>query len=354
MDEGRKQQLGPVAIREYEARLRAVMEAGSEGILISQDSVVVAVSEALLATSGCTRDEFIGRAVTDFVVEEFRDLVRQREAAGDEGRFDAVALFKGGRRVPVEVVTRTDLIRGRRSPMTTLRDVTEKRRLAEQLRHAQRMKAVGMLAGGLAHDLNNLLTIIQSYGEILVQELQEPLRSDAREMRKAARAAGALIGQLLAYTPQQSAHRNASDVNAVVRDCERLLRDLVGGQITITLDLAPDAGQVNLASPQLQQVIISLALNARDALPDGGSIGIKTRSVEVSEAQARAHIAAHPGRHVMLAVSDSGTGKAADVKAPGLALVDAIVRLGGGFIALEAAAAVGSTFTIYLPAAARG
>ena len=121
-----------------------------------------------------------------------------------------------------------------------------------------------------------------------------------------------------------------------------------GGRVKITLHLAAENGQVNLASPQLRQVIVSLALNARDAMPDGGWIEIKTRNVEVSEAQAHAHVPARPGRHVMLAVSDSGAGKT-NVKALGLALVDAIVRLGGGFTAVHSAVGVGSSFAIYLP-----
>ena len=247
-------------------------------------------------------------------------------------------------------------------------DITEHRRTEEQLRHAQKMEGIGLLAGGVAHDFNNLLTVISGYTEMLLAEAAEeaPGRDALKEIRDAAERAAALTQQLLAFSRRQIVQPSVVNLNIVVTDIQRMLKRLIGEDIELVSKLAPDLGNILADGGHLQQVIMNLAVNARDAMSDGGTLLIETANVECDESYAAAHAGTHAGPHIMLAVSDTGTGMSEEVQERlfepffttkpkgtgtglGLATVYGMVKQSGGWIWVYSELGRGSTFKIYFP-----
>jgi two-component system, cell cycle sensor histidine kinase and response regulator CckA len=250
----------------------------------------------------------------------------------------------------------------------TQRDVTERRRLEDHLRQAQRMEAMGRLAGGVAHDFNNLLTAILGYADIARKRLepQSTLRAPLEEISKAADRSAQLTRQLLAFSRKQLVEPRVVDLNEVVADVEAMLLRLIGAGIELVTRLDPNAGRVRMDRGQLEQVIVNLAVNARDAMPGGGRLLIETSTADVSAADHAAPVGAEAGRYVRLSVTDSGCGIAPAVQEAmfepffttkeegkgtglGLATVYGIVRQSGGHIAVESAPGRGARFDIYFP-----
>ena len=251
----------------------------------------------------------------------------------------------------------------------TQTDVTERKRLEEQVRQSQKMEAVGRLAGGVAHDFNNLLTAIMTCSELLLDTLtpEHPGRADAEEIQAASRRAAELTKQLLVFSRRRSGGTPAViDCNEVVANADRLLRRLIGEDMCLRTELHAERGRVSLDSGSLEQVIVNLAVNARDAMPSGGTLTIETADVELREPQAHAQVVLPPGSYVLLAVSDSGTGMDGAVMAHlfepffttkekgrgtglGLATVYGIVTQAGGYVAVYSEPGHGTTFRIYLP-----
>jgi CheY-like chemotaxis protein len=230
------------------------------------------------------------------------------------------------------------------------------------------MEAIGRLAGGVAHDFNNLLTIIFGSSDVLLEDLSRDyrLRAEVEEIMKAARRAASLTRQLLAFSRRQLLELQVLDLNALVANLEGMLRRLIGEDVEFRTVLTPARGTV-LADPgQLEQVIMNLAVNARDAMPQGGKLTIETAAADLDESSAQAHIPVIAGSYIMLAVSDTGTGMDAEVKARlfepffttkekgkgtglGLAMVYGIVKQSGGYIWVYSEPRHGTTFKIYLP-----
>ena len=245
-------------------------------------------------------------------------------------------------------------------------DITERRRLEEQLRESQKMKAIGQLAGGVAHDFNNLLTIIIGYCEMLLEPLgsDDAQRGSLEEISKAAERCAALTRQLLVFSRMQRHAPAVLDLNEVVCDTERMLRGIIGEEAQLLTTLDPRLGRIKADAVQLQQVLLNLAANARDAMPAGGRLTIETANVELDEEYARAHVAVRPGHYVRLRLTDSGTGMTEDVKSHlyepffttkesgtglGLAVVHGVVSQSDGHIEVESESDVGTSFKIYLP-----
>jgi two-component system, cell cycle sensor histidine kinase and response regulator CckA len=246
-------------------------------------------------------------------------------------------------------------------------DVTEHRALEQQLQHAQKMEAVGRLAGGIAHDFNNLLMVISGYCEFLLERISpDPaVRTPAEEISKAASRATDLTRQLLAFSRKQVLTPKVLDLNAVVTDNLRMLTRLIGEDVDLVMIPGGSLGMVKADPGQVEQVIMNLAVNARDAMPKGGKLTIETANVSLDENYVRTHAPAAPGEYIMLAVSDTGMGMDADTqthifepffttKGPkgtglGLSTVYGIVKQSGGYIWVRSEPGRGTTFKIYLP-----
>jgi len=249
-------------------------------------------------------------------------------------------------------------------------DITERRSLEDQLQHSQKLESIGQLAGGVAHDFNNLLTVISGYTELSLGRLAEPeaLKRNLGEINRAADRAAALTRQLLAFSRKQVLQPKALDLTETVQNMDKLLRRLIGEDIKLVTRLEADLSKV-LADPgQIEQVIMNLALNARDAMPQGGNITIETQNVFLDDAYIRQHMGVTPGPYVMLAVSDTGHGMDAKTLSRifepffttkeagkgtglGLSMVYGIIRQSGGNLWVYSEPGHGTTFKIYLPLA---
>ncbi|WP_437203243.1 PAS domain S-box protein [Planctomicrobium sp. SH664] len=247
-------------------------------------------------------------------------------------------------------------------------DISARRRLEEQFRHAQKMEAIGQLAGGVAHDFNNLLTVINVYCELLLAQTPpgHPNYEMLREIRKAGERSTGLTKQLLAFSRRQVLTPRLLDLNGVVRDTESMLRRLIGEDIELTTSLPGDLGQVQADAGQLEQVLLNLALNSRDAMPDGGLFTIKTKNVLIDEREAEMRQDLQPGPYVRLTITDTGTGMTPEVMAHifepffttkavgqgtglGLPVVHGIIKQSGGSIQVTSQPGQGTTVTIDLP-----
>ncbi len=252
-------------------------------------------------------------------------------------------------------------------------DVTERRKLEQQLRQAQKMEAVGQLAGGVAHDFNNLLTAIIVHAELLREGMQanDPRVDDLDVVLSAGKRGEALTRQLLAFSRQQVVQPVVLDPNAIVKSLERLLRRLIGEDILLETPLADEVGNVRVDPGQLEQVLLNLVVNARDAMPAGGRLSIDSAGVDLTEADWRLHDVPRPGRYVVLSVSDTGTGMSPETrlrvfepffttkpvgKGTGLGLATAygIVKQAGGSITVYSEPGRGSRFRVYLPTVHEG
>lgn len=249
------------------------------------------------------------------------------------------------------------------------RDVSEQRQLEEKFRQAQKMEAVGRLSGGVAHDFNNLLGVIIGYAEFLQESLdpENSLRSSVDEILKAGKRAASLTRQLLAFSRQQVLDPKVLDLNVVVLDMDKMLRRLIGEDIELSTVLGPDLGRLKADQSQLEQVLLNLVVNARDAMPQGGKLLIDTQNMVMDEAFVRRYpYPVQPGPYVCLTVTDSGIGMDAETKARafepffttkekgkgtglGLSTVYGVVKQSGGYIDIYSAPGAGTTFKIYLP-----
>jgi len=301
-----------------------------------------------------------------------RQQLLDRDTYTDRQYDDVEATWKrqDGRLLTVQLSVRA--VRDGAGPVayyeTFVRDVTDQRRLQQQLVQSQKMEAVGRLAGGIAHDFNNLLTVITSYSDLLLEDLgaDDPKRGDVEQVRKAADGAAALTRQLLAFSRQQVLQPRVVSLNAVVENLQKILQRVLGDDIELATTLAPDLGTARADVGQLEQVLMNLAVNARDAMPTGGKLTIETANAEHNPEYASAQGAAPTSQFVMLAVTDNGVGMDEATKARifepffttkgpgkgtglGLATVYGIVKQSGGFIWVYSEPGHGTSFKVYLP-----
>jgi two-component system, cell cycle sensor histidine kinase and response regulator CckA len=349
------------ALRESEERYRELFENANDMVYtLDLDGRLTAVNRAGEAITGFGRDELLGRALAELIAPEHLDEVAPAflvdALGGDTATYECSIVAKDGRRVPVEVATRLILEHGRPVGLQGVaRDVSERRELEDRLRQAQKLEAIGLLAGGVAHDFNNMLTAITGYSHLAVGALdsgRDVRRSDLEEIAKAADRAGALTSQLLAFSRKQMLRPEVIDLNDVVGDLDKMLRRLIGEHIDVVTAFGAGLGRVKADRSQLEQVIVNLVVNARDAMRDGGTLTITTSSGESDD--------------VVLCVSDTGHGMDAATRERifepffttkevgqgtglGLATVYGVVKQSGGHLSVESEPGAGAEFRIYLP-----
>jgi PAS domain S-box-containing protein len=360
-----------IEIERSEQRYRMLFDASPMPMWVYDADTLkfLAVNDAAIRHYGYARDEFLGMRILDIrPSEEIPRLLENVKSEGGPGspRPDTWRhRRKDGSIIDVEISAGRITFKGRRAALVLAHDVSERKRLERRLADAEKMEAVGRLAGGVAHDFNNLLTVIAGYAEILTER---DGGDEAAEIARAAGQAAALTHQLLAFSRRQVLHPKVLDLNAIVEGMEAMLHRIIGDDISVGIRLAPDLSPIEADRAQIERVILNLAANARDAMPSGGALTIETANVDVDEAQVAEHGEGHPGPHVLLAVSDTGHGMDDDVakhlfepffttKAAGagtglgLATVFGVVKQSGGGIYVYSEPGRGSTFKIYLPAA---
>jgi two-component system, cell cycle sensor histidine kinase and response regulator CckA len=333
----------------------------------------LAVNDAAVSAYGYTHDEFLGMTIHDIRPPE--DRAALREIIGDESRRgrggDLVwrHLHKDGKLVDVKIRSADIEFGGKAARLVLTQDVTEQRHLEAQLLQSQKMEAVGSLAGGIAHDFNNLLTVVLTSASMLLRQTDDAKMRDDVERIAAAGARGAdLTKQLLAFSRRQVLRPEVTDVNTIVQEALGLLHRLLGENIEISYELADDLSHVVIDRGQLSQAIVNLAVNARDAMPEGGRLTIATANVVLDEAYAADHVEVTPGPHVLLQVTDSGIGMSEELRERafepffttkpegegtglGLATVYGVIKQSGGNIWLYSEPGFGTTFKLYFPRA---
>ena len=351
------------ALREREAEFRAFVDHASDAFFVQEGGTgtVLDVNLQACQSLGYTRAELIGAAPSLFdgaargaMMEE----LQRRLDAGGAVTFDSIYTRKDGSTFPVEVRIRMFTSRGRPVGLALVRDVTARRALEEQLQQAQKMEAIGRLAGGVAHDFNNLLTVINGYAEGLLADLPAgAAREDVAVIRDAGNRAAALTAQLLAFSRRTIIAPRPINLTAMVARLARMFERVLGERVTLVTDLAAGLPTVMADGGQLEQVLLNLVVNAKDAMSAGGTLTIATSE----------RASTLLGRQVCLVVEDTGEGMPEDVRARvfepffttkpqgqgsglGLATVYGIVRQAGGYVQVESRVGHGSRFTVSLPA----
>ena len=376
---------GEAVLRESEARHRSVLETAMDAfVAMDQEGRVIEFNPAAERMFGHARADVIGRELAEVIIPpSFRDAHRRGLAhylaTGEHtllgGRIEVSARRADGTEFPVELTVTVAQMDGPPTFSAYVRDLTEQKRadaartsLEMQLQQAQKMEAVGRLAGGVAHDFNNLLTVISGRAHMLLSRLKpgDPMHRDVDLIQKTSQRAVALTSQLLAFSRKQIVQPRVLELGPLVADLVPMLQRMIGEDMELVVEPVQGTGRVKVDPSQMQQVLMNLAVNARDAMPNGGRIGVSIRDVEVDEAAALHPTNLPPGPYVALAVSDTGTGMSAETAAHifepffttkeqgkgtglGLSTVYGIVEQSRGHVQVQSEPDRGTTFTIHLP-----
>jgi len=354
-----------VEIRRSEERFRTLFEATLEGIAIVRNGVILEVNEALLAIFGYASGEIIGRRLTELFSDSDAELTgTPRECIG----------FKSdGTQVDVEVAGKKYVFQGEDVTVVAIRDIArrkadeaENKMLQRQLLHSQKMEAIGRLSAGVAHDFNNCLLAIFGYSDLLRDRYRDDpfLYRNLTGIKEAGQKAATLTKQLLAFARRQSMESKVMDFNLVVSGLDKMLQRLLGEDISLVSDLHSGLGKVRIDPGQMEQVIVNLAVNARHAMPNGGTIFLRTAPLLATGEMPAPHANIPPGNYVLMTVSDNGLGMDAETQARvfepffstkgegtglGLSTAYGIVQQSRGHIFVDSTPGKGATFSIYLP-----
>ena len=368
----RERREAEAALRESEARYRLLFDGSPLPICLfdAQTFRYVAVNDKMVELYGYSRDELLAMTVKDLKPPEDVPLMVSCVASASAGHQAHVGIVrhrrKDGALLEIDITSHQVMVAGRRYSLAIGIDVTEQRRIEDQLRQSQKMEAIGQLAGGVAHDFNNLLAVILSATSTMRDELGDahPLAPDLAEVESAAHRAAGLTRQLLAFSRKQPHTPRVLSLRTVVEDVDKMLRRIVGEDIAVTTSLR-SLGQVVADASQLEQVIMNLVVNARDAMPSGGRLTLETWNAVVADCDATC-LGVSPGAYVVLSVADTGCGMDAATRRRifepffttkevgrgtglGLATVFGIVKQSGGGISVSSEPGQGTTFRIYLP-----
>ena len=365
------------SLEKNEKMLLALLESASQGIIaIDRGGRIVLANRRAEEMFGYTRDELLGARIEILLPENRRAAhAQERDAyfAKPHVRPMGIGMELSGRRrdglefaveVSLSNIETEDGLFG----IAFVSDISQRKLLEEQLLHAQKMEAVGRLAGGVAHDFNNMLTVISGYNRMILDELSpmDPLRGNAEEILKAADRAAALTNQLLSFSRRQIMRPTVLNVNSVLANTQKMLHRVIGEDVKLELKPARDLGHIRADPVHIEQAIVNLAVNARDAMPTGGRIVIESANVQLDETYTRTHPGVNPGDFVMIAVSDTGHGMDSETRRRifepffttkekgkgtglGLATVYGMVKQSGGDIWVYSEIGKGSTFKLYFP-----
>jgi two-component system, cell cycle sensor histidine kinase and response regulator CckA len=367
------------ALRETEERYRLLFESNPQAMWVyDRDSLeFLAVNQAAVLHYGYSSEEFLSMTIKD--IRSDGDVPALLGSLFDGTGLNLAGAWrhrkKDGRVIDVEIISHSLVFAGRNAKLVLASDITERKRAQtalreteEQLRQSQKLEGVGQLAGGIAHDFNNLLTVINGFCSLAMRGLQaeDPLLANLQEVKKAGDRATSLTRQLLAFSRRQVLQPKILNLDLVVSDMEKMLRRVIGENIDLRAVLEPTLGSVKADPGQIEQIILNLVVNARDSMPDGGKLTIETDNVYLDEEYVKRHVGALAGPHVMLAVSDTGSGIDQKTQARifepffttkelgkgtglGLSTVYGIVKQSGGNIWIYSELGRGTTFKIYLP-----
>ena len=357
-----------------EERYRDLVE-NAHDIIYSHDleGNYTSINKAGETITGYTQEEVLSMNMVDSVapedIEKAKELIAEKMQGEKVSAFELNILSKNGRRITVEVNTKLVFHNGVPVGVQGIaRDITERKSLEDQLIQAQKLESVGRLAGGIAHDFNNMLTAINGYSDLTLRKLKEddPLRTNIQEIKKAGERSALLTSQLLAFSRQQMLVPVVLDINDVITDTITMLRRLIGEDIELVTALGTKSGSLKADPGQLSQIIMNLAVNARDAMQNGGKLTIETSNVFFDDEYAKEHIGVLPGAYVALCVSDTGSGMSPETQQRmfepffttkevgkgtglGLATVYGIVKQSGGSIHAYSEIGQGTSVKVYLP-----
>jgi PAS domain S-box-containing protein len=357
------------------ARLAAIVDFSGDAIIgTSVDGVVRSWNPAAEQMFGYSAAEIIGHSNRIMAPPDRPDeIARRLDTVRREQtvlQYEAIRHRKDGKQIPVSITL--SAIRDPAGEIegfaSIIRDTTEQKSIEKQLRQAQKMEAIGHLSGGIAHDFNNLLSVIIGYSEIMEESLSksDPLHKKCVQIKKAGQSAASLTRQLLAFSRQQVLEPKILDMNTIVLSVEKMLQRLIGEHIALHTALDPELDRIKADQGQIEQVILNLVINARDAMPQGGRLTIETANVDLDEDYCRQHVPQQPGHYVLLTVSDTGIGMDAETQPHifepffttkeigkgtglGLSTVYGVVRQSNGHIWVYSEPGLGTTFKIYLP-----
>jgi PAS domain S-box-containing protein len=360
--------------KKAEETFRKAFDANPEPMTISSiaEGRYIDVNEGFLRVTGYRREEVIGHTSAELKfwdrLEARAELVDVLRTEGSVRNREITFRTKSGEQRIALDSSEIIEVGGHKCMISILRDMTEQKSLENQLRQSQKMEAVGQLSGGIAHDFNNMLGVIIGYSEVIAERLAEndPLQKKCEQITKAAQSAASLTRQLLAFSRQQVLEPKFLDLNSIVRNMEKMLRRLIGEDISFTTALGPTLGSIKADQGQIEQVIINLVVNARDAMPHGGKLRIETTAVELSGEYSKKHLPQLPGSYVLLTVSDTGVGMDTETQLHifepffttkevgkgtglGLSTVYGVVRQSDGHIWVYSEPGQGTTFKVYLP-----
>jgi PAS domain S-box-containing protein len=366
------------SLQESESKLCAITDTALDAVVLVDDEGKIRYwNPSASRLFGYTRAEVAGKNMTIIIPERYRDAQAlafktfvETGRGSKQGRiYETFALTKDGTEVPVEVSISGMKLKGRWHSAGIIRDISERKNLEDQLRQAQKMEAIGQLAGGIAHDFNNILSAIIGYGSLLQKKMPEddPRRANLEHILESADRAAHLTHSLLAFSRNQLINPRPVDLNAVIQRVQMLLRRIIGEDIELETVFGQKAVMVSADSGQLEQVFMNLATNARDAMPKGGALTIKTDTLKLDETVMHAHGYGEPGAYALVSVTDTGMGMDAETQKRifepffttkelgkgtglGLSMVYGIIKQHNGYINVYSEPGRGTTFKIYLPA----